>query len=168
MTGFKSIIGPLTNPHSGLIEEDVVERKRALRGGRWWLRLGLNPSNEVMTTPTVEQKVALAKMLPRRINHTSHLPWRCEDRSENYRHSFHWLKEGIKGLERDGEIGHDDWLLVCHEAEATLTKEQCYQYQEALSKIVGDWEPKNGAPNWLWHANAFQRADGLINVTLIK
>lgn len=53
-------------------------------------------------------------------------------------------------------------LNAMHHAEKTLTREQCYLFQEHLCRIEGDWCPKNQAANWLWHATARQRADAFL------
>ena len=43
-------------------------------------------------------------------------------------------------------------------AEETLTREECYLFQEFLVEEVGPWNPQNGAKNWVWHTKSAVRA----------
>lgn len=61
-------------------------------------------------------------------------------------------------------------LDAMHEAEKTLTRDQCHQFNEVLLEIVRDQAPlccqcESGAPwssRWTWHATARHRADAFL------
>lgn len=49
-------------------------------------------------------------------------------------------------------------LNACAAMEKVLTPAQCYDYQQKLCDLFGEWTPHSTAKNWIWHATARQRA----------
>lgn len=65
-------------------------------------------------------------------------------------------------------VAEAELLYVCHLAEQTLDKAQCYQYANVLGKALGQWRPSDGAKNWPFHADWETRTLCLVEVKGIQ